>query len=156
MKGSHRVIIEAKRVKYDFTLTRNITILTGDSASGKTVLIDYIRDYRRYGSESGVMVSCDRECRTLDNEDWEMQLKRITNSIIFIDEGNRFVTSKEFAKLALESDNYFVLATREKMPMLPYSVQEIYGFRESGKYHEQSRNIMKCITFMVRFQRRVL
>ena len=136
MKGSHRVIIEAKRVKYDFTLTRNITILTGDSASGKTVLIDYIRDYRRYGSESGVMVSCDRECRTLDNEDWEMQLKRITNSIIFIDEGNRFVTSKEFAKLALESDNYFVLATREKMPMLPYSVQEIYGFCESGKYHE--------------------
>ena len=136
MKGSHRLIIEAKRVKYDFTLTRNITILTGDSASGKTVLIDYIRDYRRYGSESGVMVSCDRECRTLDNEDWEMQLKRITNSIIFIDEGNRFVTSKEFAKLALESDNYFVLATREKMPMLPYSVQEIYGFRESGKYHE--------------------
>lgn len=136
MKGSHRVIIEAKRVKYDFTLTRNITILTGDSASGKTVLIDYIRDYRRYGSESGVMVSCDRECRTLDNEDWEMQLKRITNSIIFIDEGNRFVTSKEFAKLALESDNYFVLATREKIPMLPYSVQEIYGFRESGKYHE--------------------
>lgn len=136
MKGSHRVIIEAKRVKYDFTLTRNITILTGDSASGKTVLIDYIRDYRRYGSESGVMVSCDRECRTLDNEDWEMQLKRITNSIIFIDEGNRFVTSKEFAKLALESDNYFVLAMREKMPMLPYSVQEIYGFRESGKYHE--------------------
>lgn len=136
MKGSHRVIIEAKRVKYDFTLTRNITILTGDSASGKTVLIDYIRDYRRYGSESGVMVSCDRECRTLDNEDWEMQLKRITNSIIFIDEGNRFITSKEFAKLALESDNYFVLATREKMPMLPYSVQEIYGFRESGKYHE--------------------
>lgn len=136
MKGSHRVIIEAKRVKYDFTLTRNITILTGDSASGKTVLIAYIRDYRRYGSESGVMVSCDRECRTLDNEDWEMQLKRITNSIIFIDEGNRFVTSKEFAKLALESDNYFVLATREKMPMLPYSVQEIYGFRESGKYHE--------------------
>lgn len=100
------------------------------------MLIDYIRDYRRYGSESGVMVSCDRECRTLDNEDWEMQLKRITNSIIFIDEGNRFVTSKEFAKLALESDNYFVLATREKMPMLPYSVQEIYGFRESGKYHE--------------------
>lgn len=79
MKGSHRVIIEAKRVKYDFTLTRNITILTGDSASGKTVLIDYIRDYRRYGSESGVMVSCDRECRTLDNEDWEMQLKRITS-----------------------------------------------------------------------------
>ena len=27
---------------------RNITILTGDSGSGKTVLIDLIRDYRRF------------------------------------------------------------------------------------------------------------
>jgi hypothetical protein len=32
------------------------------------------------------------------------------------------------------SDNYFVLATREKLPMLPYSVEEIYGFRKSGRY----------------------
>lgn len=136
MKGSHRIIVEAKKVKYDFTLTRNITILTGNSGSGKTVLIDYIRDYRRYGSESGVVVSCDRECRTIDNEDWERQLKGITNSIIFIDEGNRFVASKKFAELVLKSDNYFVLAVREKLPMIPYSVREIYGFRESGKYHE--------------------
>lgn len=136
MKGSHRVIVEAKKVKYDFTLKRNITIFTGDSGSGKTVLIDFIRDYRRYGAESGVLVSCDRECRTIDNEDWERQIKEITNSIIFIDEGNKFITTKKFAELVLKSDNYFVLAVREKLPMLPYSVQEIYGFHESGKYHE--------------------
>lgn len=48
MKGSHRVIVESKKVKYDFVLKRNITILTGDSGSGKTVLIDLIRDYNRY------------------------------------------------------------------------------------------------------------
>lgn len=34
------------------------------------------------------------------------------------------------------SDNYFVLATREKLPALPYSVSEIYGFRKSGKFHD--------------------
>ena len=49
MKGAHRVIVETKKIKYDFVVKRNITILTGDSGSGKTVLIDYIRDYRRYG-----------------------------------------------------------------------------------------------------------
>lgn len=54
MKGSHRVIVESKKVKYDFVLKRNITILTGDSGSGKTVLIDLIRDYNRYGTDSGV------------------------------------------------------------------------------------------------------
>lgn len=40
MRGSHRIIVESKKVKYDFTIKRNITILTGDSGSGKTVLID--------------------------------------------------------------------------------------------------------------------
>ena len=132
MKGSHRVIVESKKVKYDFTVRRNITILTGNSGSGKTVLIDLIRDYRRYGSDSGVVVSCDRDCRTIDNEDWERQLEEISDSIIFIDEGNRFLTSKKFAELVQRSDNYFVLATREKLPMLPYSISEIYGFRNSG------------------------
>lgn len=34
------------------------------------------------------------------------------------------------------SDNYFVLATREKLPALPYSVNEVYGFRKSGKFHD--------------------
>ena len=136
MKGLHRVIVESKKVKYDFTVRRNITILTGNSGSGKTVLIDLIRDYRRYGSDSGVVVSCDRDCRTIDNEDWERQLEELSDSIIFIDEGNRFLTSKKFAELVQRSDNYFVLATREKLPMLPYSISEIYGFRNSGKFHE--------------------
>mgnify|MGYP000340967263 CR=1 FL=1 len=47
-----------------------------------------------------------------------------------------FLFSKEFAGVVQKSDNYFVIATREKLPMLPYSVNEIYGFRKSGKFHE--------------------
>ncbi len=139
MKGSHRIIVESKKVKYDFIIKRNITILTGDSGSGKTVLIDFIREYRRYGADSGVFLSCDCECKTIDNEDWERQIEETSNSIIFIDEGNRFLTSKRLAALVQQSDNYFVLATREKLPMLPYSVNEIYGFRQSGKFHEAKK-----------------
>ena len=136
MKGSHRIIVESRKVKYDFVVKRNITILTGDSGSGKTVLIDLIRDYKRYGADSGVFLSCDCACRTIDNEDWERHIEEISDSIIFIDEGNRFLTSKRFAELVQQSDNYFVLATREKLPMLPYSIREIYGFRKSGKFYE--------------------
>ena len=32
-----------------------------------------------------------------------------------------------------ESDNYFVIITREDLPNLPYSVKEIYGIRISNK-----------------------
>ena len=105
MKGAHRIIVESKKVKYDFTIKRNITILTGNSGSGKTVLIELIRDYRRYGSDSGVFLSCDRECRTIDNEDWERQISETSNSIIFIDEGNRFLRSRKFADLLQNSYN---------------------------------------------------
>ena len=40
MKGSHRIIVESRKVKYDFVIHRNITVITGDSGSGKTGLID--------------------------------------------------------------------------------------------------------------------
>ena len=130
MKDSHRIIVESRKVKYDFVIHRNITIITGDSGSGKTVLIDLIRDYGRYGADSGVFLSCDCPCKVIDNDDWERQIEETTGSIIFIDEGNRFLISKKFAQLVQGSDNYFVLATREKLPALPYS------FRKSGKFHD--------------------
>ena len=41
-----------------------------------------------------------------------------------------------------QADNYFVIVSRESLPQLPYSVEEIYGLREgkgSGKYHEVKR-----------------
>ena len=136
MKGSHRIIVESRKVKYDFVIHRNITVITGDSGSGKTVLIDLIHDYGRYGADSGVFLSCDCPCKVIDSEDWERQIEETTESIIFIDEGNRFLISKKFAQLVQGSDNYFVLATREKLPALPYSVNEVYGFRKSGKFHD--------------------
>lgn len=35
MKGAHRVIVETKKIKYDFVIKRNITIFTGDSGSAE-------------------------------------------------------------------------------------------------------------------------
>ena len=85
MKGSHRIIVESRKVKYDFVIHRNITIITGDSGSGKTVLIDLIHDYGRYGADSGVFLSCDCPCKVIDSEDWERKIEETTGSIIFID-----------------------------------------------------------------------
>ncbi len=44
MRGKHRVIVSTKRLKYDFELRRNLTIIRGDSATGKTTLVDMIQE----------------------------------------------------------------------------------------------------------------
>ena len=77
-------------------------------------------------------------------------MAEMKNSIIFIDEGNKFVSSVEFAEEVKKSDNYFVIITRETLETLPYSVDEIYGIRNSGKYgtlknvYNEMYKIYKC------------
>ena len=43
MKGKHKIVVSTKRLKYEFELHRNLTIIRGDSATGKTTLVDMIR-----------------------------------------------------------------------------------------------------------------
>lgn len=134
MVGRHRIIVQNKRIRYDFEIKRNITIIRGDSATGKIILVDMVREYFENGKSSGVQLSCDKECTVLSGRTWMGQLSMMKNSIVFIDEGNEFVASREFASVIQNTDNYYVIVAREGLPTLPYSVEEIYGIRNSGKY----------------------
>lgn len=134
MKGKHRIVVSTKRLKYEFELRRNLTIIQGDSATGKTTLIDMIRDFVNNPSGTPVEINCDKKCYVLEGALWKEQLAGISDSIIFIDEGNEFIKSTDFAQEIQQTDNYYVIVTREALPSLPYSVEEIYGIRTSGKY----------------------
>lgn len=133
MKGSHKVVVSTKRLKYEFEIRRNITIIRGDSATGKTTLVELIQDFVN-NPTSPVDLICDKTCYVLQGSFWKEQLKAMTDSIIFIDEGNNFVKSTEFASFIQNTDNYYVIVTREALPSLPYSIEEIYGIKTSGKY----------------------
>ena len=66
MKGKHRVVVSTKRLKYEFELRRNLTIIQGDSATGKTTLVDMIRDFVNNPSGTPVEVMCDKKCHVVD------------------------------------------------------------------------------------------
>lgn len=134
MRGKHRVVVSTKRLKYDFEVRRNLTIIRGDSATGKTTLVDMIRDFVNNLSGTPVELHCDKKCYVLEGAFWKEQVVAISDSIVFIDEGNEFIKSVEFAQKIQNTDNYYVIVTRESLPSLPYSVEEIYGIRTSGKY----------------------
>ena len=142
MKGRHEILVRNARVQYKFTVERNITILRGDSATGKTTLIDMIAAYQRAGEQSGVTLRADKPCVVLTEQRWELVLGSIKDSIVFIDEGARFVTSRDFARAVRDSDNYYVIATRASLPALPYSTKEIYGIKnKAGNRYQGTKRL---------------
>ena len=139
MKGKYHVVVQNSRVRFEFDVKRNITIVRGDSATGKTTLMTLVEEHDRLGDESGVDVICERRCLAVSNANWEAVIGASSSSIIFVDEDTRAVKTPEFARLIQQTDNYYVIITRESLPNLPYSVEEVYGIHTSGKYADLRR-----------------
>ncbi len=97
-------------------------------------VVDMIQEYSSHPSGSPAELICDKTCFVLAGPLWREQLSGMRDSIVFIDEENEFVRSDDFAREIQKTDNYYVIISRESLPSLPYSVDEIYGIRTSGKY----------------------
>lgn len=61
MKGNIRVVITTKKLRYDLNLRRNITVIQGDSGTGKTTLVKIVEDYERDTSIPGIEVVCEKK-----------------------------------------------------------------------------------------------
>lgn len=137
MKGSFYFRVRSKRMLFEFTIRRNITVIKGNSATGKTTLLHMMYEYLRVGRESGYAVSTDSKyyvyLRQEIGRSWQDILEPLEDTVIFIEENNNFVFSKEFAEFVKTSGNYFVLVNRSPFPMLPYSIHEIYEIITEGK-----------------------
>ena len=135
MKGRIDIRVSNNRARFRFTLERNITVVRGDSGTGKSTLYDMIAEHTRLGEASGVQISAPCPCVALTDMDWQNQLNHTKGSVVFIDEGASYLASRDFAATARETDNYFVIFNRESLHELPYSVEEIYEIRTSNRYH---------------------
>ena len=109
MKGSYTIRVENNKLRYEFTIRRNITIRKGDSATGKTTLVEMIREHYEDRELSGVTIQSEVQCRTLAGRDWSVILPTIKNSIIFIDEENTIVKSDDFARKIQESVTRYLI-----------------------------------------------
>ena len=61
MKGSYWFRAKSKKVVFEFSIRRNITVIKGDSATGKTTLLHILYEYLRSGKQSGYSVSTNAE-----------------------------------------------------------------------------------------------
>ena len=65
MKGSYDIRVENARIQFKFTLTRNLAVIRGMSATGKTTLVNMMAEYERDGQASGITLSSPKPCIVL-------------------------------------------------------------------------------------------
>lgn len=75
MTGSYDIVVKNSIVQFKFRVSRNITILRGDSATGKTTLVDMVRQHALEGDASGVSISSQKECTVLTGIRWQDEIR---------------------------------------------------------------------------------
>jgi hypothetical protein len=134
MIGKYDIEVISKKVKYSLTIEHNINILRGDSATGKTKLVEMILYSHR--KDSPYIVKCEKQVYGFTDlnfdENIDFNSDRYRDTIIFMDEEIDYIKTKEFASKVKKADCYFVLVTREKLCTLPYSCNAIYELQEKN------------------------
>ena len=99
MKGKYKVIVQNNRLHYELEIRRNITIIQGNSATGKTTLVNMLRQAENLGNSSGIDVQCDVPCRILEGTSWKLILENSheAENDLLIDEENYVYNTEEFA-----------------------------------------------------------
>lgn len=114
MRGKYFLKIRNNRVSYDLHFDRCVTIIKGDSGTGKTNLINMLRSYITCGKSSGITLETNiANIRILwFSEDWKNELNRYKDCIFFADSGNDYILSEEFINLLSVTGSYVVYITR--------------------------------------------
>ncbi len=132
MKGKHKIRLATPRETYDFTINRKVTIIRGDSGTGKSMLCKAVK----MSGRTGFILDCDVECNSADDSRyWKEIIKNSSGTIWFIDEDFIYLETKEFARLVKDTDNYFVIISRKPLAYIPYSYIEIYKIKSNTKRH---------------------
>jgi AAA+ superfamily predicted ATPase len=135
MYGPINVEVRSNIVNYEFTLNRKITVLRGDSGTGKTNLIRLLNQYRR--NSGAVRVICNHKIIGVGSENsadvFDIINKNHECIIVLDEDAINVITMSVLAREIFESDNYYLLITRDKIDTFPVGVTEIYKLVYDGK-----------------------
>lgn len=124
--------VEDRRISFDLLLRRKVTVVRGNSATGKTVLWDMINRSR---TNPAVSVSCSKPVYALhDLVSCHSDLAALSGSVIIVDEDSPLYLNREFMNSVLDYNIWTVFITRDDRHLsIPFSMNEIYEFVSIGK-----------------------
>lgn len=84
MTGKHKIIVKNNRLYYELEIEEKITIIRGDSATGKTTLIDMIWQARHYEDSSGIELISEVPCKVLYRDNWKWSVEEAADTIFLL------------------------------------------------------------------------
>ena len=137
MLGKYYINIRNKRIAYNLEFKRSITIIRGNSGTGKSTFIRMLKEYIDLGKLSNIKVntnisnflvlSSEKDCDlVIDNN--------LQDYIFFADENISAVKSKYFVDYLKTSGSWLVYITRSECTgYLQYAINEIYSLKSTNR-----------------------
>lgn len=128
MKGKYEINIKAKHCRYRISIKHNISVIRGNSATGKTTIVNHIRTKKLRGDDYPIIVdaNCNYDVLSGDFKLDSYNVQTSNNTIFFADENVPYLGTQDFANLVKGSNNYFVLITRRNLSNLPINISAVY------------------------------
>lgn len=132
MRGKYSLKIESKNIHYELEIFHNVTLLTGDSANGKSQMCRMVEMANRNNGKSGIKIHCEVPVIVLSGEYElaEYTVKNKPHSIFLIDETAGYIRSKLLKKLIEGADGYFILISRSAINTVPVNINAVYTFNQ--------------------------
>ena len=148
MIGKYALSVKTKQVSFDLVIERQVTVVLGETATGKSYFADAVAQYVREG-ELGhnhtirVDSEFDFVAVVSSPDQWDTKYKDNTGGLFIMDEEVVSALKGRLSDIVLHSDNYFLFITRLTLDMIPYSMWEIYEFNsvtavESGRSYTKT------------------
>ena len=133
MVGKYEIAIGNKRIHYSFFIKRRITVVKGNSGTGKTTLLNLISEYNECDRSSGIRCSTNADVLyVLKNGDNYLDILskyKDLKTILFVDEGVKFIKDALFVKELAKCGLYLVIISRDVLRCFDYSVNELYNLK---------------------------
>jgi replication-associated recombination protein RarA len=137
MRSTVEVKIISGKATYAMVLRRKITLLQGDSGTGKTTINRLLLQAET--SSQAVRIQSPIAVVRASMRHWFEDVISPDEEVIFIDENMPFIKTEQFARAVMLSKSWFLIVSRDALPMLPYSYKEIYSLVRHGCTHTFQR-----------------
>lgn len=107
---SGKLIVNSGHVRFDLDIRKPIAQIVGNSATGKTWLINYMQNDRKSGVNNGI--SYFRNVYTVTSAEEAKTVMGVTKSLILVDRGDFILTDELVSSIRMDRKNSYLIFAR--------------------------------------------